>query len=430
MAVTGIDIDLTLRQTKGSPLTYQELDDNQTELKTGVENHSHDEFIPASNINHLQFNIAPTDIPLEAGTIAWNPTERTLDIDLNGVVLQTGQEIVVNVRNNTASTITNGTVCMATGTIGASGRITVTTMDGTDVDNAMYLLGIATEDIPAGSDGYVTVFGKIRGIDTSDYIDGDILYTSTTVLGGLTKIAPTTGLKQPIAIVINAASNGVLFVRIETLDHNRANFENLTAATAVIGDSSNNSSFTEDGSLVFNGTATVFDDLIGTAMQLKATGVGISINAAENTLEYLTSANLSDYAYDNFQMSHKWKMGSTIYPHIHWIQTQNNTPNWLFQYRWQTNGLAKTTVWTNLICKTNAFPYTSGSLNQISYSAGIIPPVGANLSDIIQFRILRDTTNASTRFTGSDTYTATAGITSSDIHIEIDTIGSKQEYIK
>jgi len=44
MAVTGTNISLTLRNVKGSELTYSELDANQSNLKTGVENHSHDEF--------------------------------------------------------------------------------------------------------------------------------------------------------------------------------------------------------------------------------------------------------------------------------------------------------------------------------------------------------------------------------------------------
>ena len=268
MAVTGTSISLTLRQTKGSELTHKELDDNQSGLKTGIESHSHDEFAPSltSDENYvtdaektalstlsstyepknanIQSHISSTSDPhntqfdqlggtltklplntglatqtLSAGEMAWNPDERTFDMGVNGVTLQAGQEIVVNVRNNTGSTISNGTVCMATGTIGASGRITVAPMDGSNAANAMYLLGIATEDITAGADGFVTVFGKVRGVNTSAYSDGDVLYTSTNTPGALTKTAPTSGLKQPIAFVVNAASNGVIFVRIETLNH-------------------------------------------------------------------------------------------------------------------------------------------------------------------------------------------------------------------
>jgi len=154
------------------------------------------------------------------GQIAWNIDERTADLGLNGVTLQLGQEELVFVRNSTGSTITNKTVCMAVGSLGDSGRITVSPMDGTNPLNAMRLLGIATEDILAGEDGYIVNFGKLRGVDTSMWNDGEVLYTSTSVAGGLTNSEPTSGLKQPIAFVVKAHTSGTLFVRIETLDKN------------------------------------------------------------------------------------------------------------------------------------------------------------------------------------------------------------------
>ena len=51
MSVTGTNINLTLRQTKGSELTYAELDGNQSGLKTAIEGHSHNEFA-ADDHNH------------------------------------------------------------------------------------------------------------------------------------------------------------------------------------------------------------------------------------------------------------------------------------------------------------------------------------------------------------------------------------------
>ena len=73
-----------------------------------------------------------------------------------------------------------------------------------------------------------------------------------------------------------------------------------------------------------------------------------------------------------------------------------NVPNWLLQYRWQTQGAAKTTAWTSAKYSTHAATYTSGTINQITKWAAIAPPTGAGLSDIVQFRILRDTANDTT----------------------------------
>lgn len=147
-------------------------------------------------------------------------------------------------------------------------------------------------------------------------------------------------------------------------------------------------------------------------------------------MDFLATANLDDYALLPFQLKHQVKAGSAIYPHVHWEQVQNQTPNWLMQYRWQRNGGAKTTAWTNYKCNTNAFTYVSGTLNQLSYGAAVPAPEGFGISDVVQLRLLRDSANASGLFTGADAYTATVAATSFDPHVEIDSIGSASEYVK
>jgi len=150
------------------------------------------------------------------GTVSWNTDEETLDVIQNGAVLQVGQEVHYHVRNNTASQIDNGTPVMVTGTIGSSARLTVAPMDATDTANDMYYIGLATEDIAADSDGKVTHFGKVRGMDTSGYSEGAILWLSTTTVGAFTTTEPTAGIKIPAAIVINShASVGTVFCRFQ-----------------------------------------------------------------------------------------------------------------------------------------------------------------------------------------------------------------------
>lgn len=196
------------------------------------------------------------------------------------------------------------------------------------------------------------------------------------------------------------------------------------------GTDTNNSYFDADGMLHMNGNATVYDDLIGDITSLKTVGTRVTLNEINNSIDFTSQATMSDYAYINFQLPHKWEIGSTLYPHVHWEQASGNTPNWLFQYRWQKQGQAKETNWTNYKSNTNAFAYTSGTLNQISHNGGIVPPVGASLSDIIEIRIIRDTVNASGLFTGATPYTGTASVTSMDIHYRIDSLGSNTEYTK
>lgn len=150
------------------------------------------------------------------GQLAWNATERTLDLGLGSdVVLQVGQEQLIGVQNNTGSTITNLTVCMYAGSIGNSGNFRVAPFSGTDVKK---LVGVATEDIPNGAVGFVTTFGKIRGVDTRAWSVGAILYLGSN--GNLTSTVPTSGLKVAIAVVISSNIHGTIFVRANTADEN------------------------------------------------------------------------------------------------------------------------------------------------------------------------------------------------------------------
>lgn len=198
-----------------------------------------------------------------------------------------------------------------------------------------------------------------------------------------------------------------------------------------VGDASNNTTIEADGTIKFNGAATVFDDFVGPAVSLRISGPGLSANITESTLEFLATADLSDYIYTNVQLTHKWLIGSVIYPHIHYPQIIAAQPNFLVQYRWQKLGSTKTTAWTSVKCNTPVFTYTAGSLNQIvKTAAGITPPAGAAISDVVQFRVLRDNTNASGVFAGADPVAAVVSIDSFDVHIETDTIGSRSEFTK
>lgn len=148
------------------------------------------------------------------GTMSWNTDESTVDLIVDsGETIQLGQETEYNVRNNTGSTISKGSAVMSTGTIGASSRITIGLMNASVLDNEIDYLGIASEDIAASSDGKVTFFGKIAGVDTSSFSDGDTLWLDQGVNGALTATEPALGIKIPAAYVINSAANGTIMAR-------------------------------------------------------------------------------------------------------------------------------------------------------------------------------------------------------------------------
>jgi hypothetical protein len=196
--------------------------------------------------------------------------------------------------------------------------------------------------------------------------------------------------------------------------------------TLQIGGAASYAEFESDGTLEFHGAATVWDDMLGAAVNLQQQGPGVSTNLTENQVEFTTASNLSDYLIDSQQISHAWA-GTAVSPHLHAWQTTSAAPNWLLQYRWQKMGAAKTTAWTYLRCNVPAFTYPgSGTFHQLfSTPTEIAPPAGAGISDILQFRILRDNNNTSAQFTGADPVNATAAVSSFDTHIEKNTLGSR-----
>src|SRR3546814_12526825 len=67
-------------------------------------------------------------------------------------------------------------VCSSDLITGGLGTNALVSLDSGEGD----LVGVATEDIPNNSNGRVTTFGTVNDINTSAFIDGDVLYSSAT----------------------------------------------------------------------------------------------------------------------------------------------------------------------------------------------------------------------------------------------------------
>ena len=172
------------------------------------------ELIPIP-VKKFVFDMTNNTVP-DDGEMAWNKTDMTVDVGLpGGVTLQLGQETLMRVR--ASADITNGQCIMVTGTNGNSGRITAAPAVGDGSIDAMFIIGIATQNIEINDEGFVTTFGMVRSIDTDgsvvdeDWENNDVLYPHPTIAGGLTN--GTHVLDLPIAFVLFAGNNGSLFVR-------------------------------------------------------------------------------------------------------------------------------------------------------------------------------------------------------------------------
>lgn len=154
-------------------------------------------------------------VPTQLRRLSWDNLDQTLTLGLEyGVAQQVGQEMYARVSNNTGITIPNG---MVVGFVGANpNALSVAPYLANGSTPTLYAIGVMTHDLPDNSDlGYCTVWGFVRGLNTSAFAPGDILYASPTVAGGLTKVKPTAPNNViPVAACITShASDGVIFVR-------------------------------------------------------------------------------------------------------------------------------------------------------------------------------------------------------------------------
>lgn len=182
---------------------------------------------------------------------------------------------------------------------------------------------------------------------------------------------------------------------------------NIVSDTGTrLGDATptNYTQFDSTGHQAMFGTARPWRDELTDALSLQESGVGVSRNAAEGTVDfaynsvYTASFTNCDAMYCNMQLNHDKDLTASVK------------------------------------CNSLAFTYTSGTTHQISYSDPIAVPVGTTLSDIVQFRVYRDTTNESGLFTGACPYNtsanATVGVMAFDVHFMINSLGSTDELTK
>jgi len=182
---------------------------------------------------------------------------------------------------------------------------------------------------------------------------------------------------------------------------------------------------------------TYFDDLLAPLIGAKLESPSSHI-VYDTTRHYIIFQKTSDWNDDwlsiAIQMPHRWKTGSVLYPHIHWIQQAAVMPNFIISWIWQVNGgQSPGTSWAHIKHSANVFDWTTGNLNQITKFGTITPPVGAGLSDMLLIKIMRDVANESTLFSGAENDGTTqdnAYCASFDIHFEIDSAGSNTEYVK
>jgi len=163
----------------------------------------------------VKFDTTPTDIPEEQGAMFWDEDDNTVDVILNGYRMKIGEDTFYPVKNQSGSTILKGTNVKFAGTVGASGRLLILPFLANGTDPSYVYMGVTAENIANGEDGKVLWFGRLRGLNTNAFNEGDILYASTTSAGGFQTAIPTgaNNIVQVSAVITKSINQGVIFIR-------------------------------------------------------------------------------------------------------------------------------------------------------------------------------------------------------------------------
>ena len=174
-----------------------------------------DAFSHISSLNYAQFNTNPTGVPDAPGVLSWNPIEETLDLQINGVTLQLGQESVQQVKRYNNTGLEDGKVVYAKGSNG-NNMLVDYAIASTD-EGAHNVVGVMTESASGGSKALCTTFGLVHGINTSTLTEGQTVWLSSTSAGDMTSTTPISP-NHSVRIghcVRSHATEGVIFVDVE-----------------------------------------------------------------------------------------------------------------------------------------------------------------------------------------------------------------------
>lgn len=136
--------------------------------------------------------------------LTYDDVGNSLSIAIDGEV-ETASRVVEAVKNVSAGLLVKGTPIHQTGATGNTLEVVAA-----DASNAalMPAVGVLLQDLNPGEEGTAVIAGKITGVSTVGFLEGDVVYVAAG--GGYTKTKPSGegNLVQNIGIVTKVGENG------------------------------------------------------------------------------------------------------------------------------------------------------------------------------------------------------------------------------
>lgn len=268
-----------------------------------------------------------------------------------------------------------------------------------DVNSYAAFLDAAASDANIGQGGVLTSWNLYAKNDVPSFLKGDLGFGQTDMAERIASDADDTlDLYAGTSIELHDATN--------------------------IGDGTNESQFEADGTLEFNGSATVFDDIRTPMTAIRITGPGGTTPPDEVlykgsvVLAFGGAGGDDEKGFFIVQVPHWYKEGSDITPHIHWTPEDNTAGvvRWILTYSWANEEAAFPGETTEVI--EVAADEVTDQHQRDDFSA--ISGTSKTISSMFLCSIQREDSDANDTYDNKDAY-----LTEIDFHAEKDTVGSR-----
>ena len=219
-------------------------------------------FIDYANTSDPSAVSGRTYYDISENALSYFPQTPMMDVTIN-----IGQESVTRIYNNTGVQINNGQACHFNGSF--SGCITVDLAIASGVTSVMdttyEVSGIATHDIPNGTEGFITNLGLVRDLTITGTSVGSPIYLSDTIAGELMFSVPTTNSSR-ISQIGYVVSTGVTTGKIIVEISNESTTGVLSAKEIDVISQNNSSTTLRSGGVITvnGGNPALFDVAAGT----------------------------------------------------------------------------------------------------------------------------------------------------------------------
>ena len=195
-----------------------------------------------SNPSYIDFQTT-SSAATATGRLVWNDGDGTLDLGLKGgtLALQLGQDSFARVYNAETTTLNKGEIVYISGSQG--NRISVKRADNDIEAGSANTLGMVSENILSGDEGFVFTSGIVNGLNTVGLTAGATLYLSSS--GQYTQIPPVApkhtviiGFVERVNAVVGSIfvkiNNGYELGELHNVLTNGANYGDLLMYSASL----------------------------------------------------------------------------------------------------------------------------------------------------------------------------------------------------